>query len=274
MWTTLALISALNLTPAQAGQLQLKNDRFTYGLFGQERKDSNFLPGDLAILSFDIDGLHIQADGSARYSMGMQLYSQAKKKNVFEQEPQKMEVGYSLGGTSLPTMAITHIFQGMEPGEYTMKVIIADLQGGKATKTLERKFTVKKMEFGIVNPGFVYNQGGGGIAPPLAVPGQNLMLHFTAVGFTEAGPKNLPKVSVKAEIQDEAGKPVLKKPIEGTANGYESDESKKNKFIPFSVPIQVNRTGKYKIVLSATDEHSHKKVTFPPLDLKVVDINK
>ncbi len=275
MWTTLALMSALSITPAQAGQLQLKNPRFTYGMFGQERKDSNYLPIDVVWLAFDIEGLQVKDDGSGRYSMAMKLYSNKKGKYIYEQDPpQELAFTNSLGGARQPVVAVTNVLPGMEPGEYTIRVDVSDLMT-KASQKLERKFTVKPLEFGIVNPGLVCIQNGSTtLTPPLAVPGQNLMLHFTAVGFSEAGNDNLPKVSVKAEIQDESGNPVLKKPITGTATKYENDDFRKNKFLPFHVPIQVNRSGKFKIVLSATDEHAHKTVTFPPLDLTVVEVAK
>lgn len=276
MWTTLALMSALSITPAQAGQLQLKNPRFTYGMFGEERKDSNYLPIDVVWLAFDIEGLQVKPDGSARYSMAMKLKNNKKGTYAFEQvTPEEREVMNSLGGTRQPVQVLAHVLPGMEAGDYTIEVDVKDVLA-KTSQKLERKFTVKAPEFGIINPGFVYNVNNPNpvFAPPVAVPGQNLLLHFSTVGSTEAGDKNLPKVTVKAEIQDESGNTVLKKPITGTATNYENDEAKKNKFIPFQVPIQVNRGGTYKILLSATDEHARKTVTFPPLTLKVIEANK
>jgi hypothetical protein len=275
MWTTLALLSALNIAPAQAGKLELKNPRFTYGMLGQERKDSSFLPIDLVWLAFEIEGLQVKEDGSGRYSMAMKLKNNKKNKYVFEQNPQELAFTNSLGGTSQPVQVLTHVIAGMEPGDYTIEVEVKDLLANTAQK-VERVFTVKPLEFGIINPGLTVNVNNPNpvFAPPVAVPGQNLKLHFSTVGASEAGDKGLPKVSVKAEIQDEAGNTVVKKPITGTATSYENEESKRNKFIPFEVPIQVNRSGTFKIVVSATDEHAHKTVTLPPLTLKVVDVSK
>ncbi|HTU91340.1 MAG TPA: hypothetical protein VMF69_14765 [Gemmataceae bacterium] len=277
MWTTLALMSALSCAPAQTGQLELKNPRFTYGLLGQERKDSNFLPGDMVVLSFDIEGLKVKPDGNVRYSMALKLFSHKKNKNVFERDAQEFIQSASLGGSHLPGFVMHALQPDTEPGDYTMRVDIKDVQGNTAQK-LERKFTLKPLTFAIVNPGFVYlfmedNQAGTSpkFAPPLAVPGQNLMLHFSTVGFAEAGEKNQPKVSVKAVIQDEAGKPVLEKPITGKVTEY-PEEYRKLKFLPFQVPIQVNRSGKYKVLLTATDEISGKTTTFTPLDLTVLDV--
>ncbi len=275
MWTTVALLSALSCTPAQTGQLELNNARFTYGAFGQARKESTFLVGDLVLLSFDIEGLKVKDDGFAQYSVGWKLFNHKKNKDVFEREPAELTVINTLGGTRQPVFIVPPPEIYREPGDYTIKVEVTDSLT-KATKKLERKFTVKSDEFGIVNPGLVYNVNPGvatpQFAPPVAVPGQNLMLHFTAVGFAEAGDKNAPKVSVQAEILDESGKPVLKKPIRGKAERYETEDSKKLKFLPFQVPIQVNRSGKFKIVISAKDENSGKTASLPPLDLTVIEV--
>ena len=280
MWTTLALLSALSGAPGQGGQLELKNPRFTYGFLGQERKDSTFLPGDMVVLSFDIEGLKTKEDGTARYSMGTKLFSHKKNKYVFEKDPQEMAVVNSLGGSRQPIYAWTNIPTDMEPGDYTLRVDIRDILGKSAEVKVERKYTVRKLEFGIVRPGFIYldlneNQIGTApyFAPPLAVPGQNLMLHFTTVGFAEAGEKNEPKVSVEVEIQDESGKPVVQKPKSGKTTAYPDDNARKLKVLPWQIPVQINRSGKFKIVISAKDENSSgKSVTFPPLDLTVVEV--
>lgn len=280
MWTTLALLSALSYAPAQGGQLEVKNPRFTYGMLGQERKDSTFLPGDMVVLSFEIEGLKIKDDGSAQYSMALKLFNHKKNKYIFEKDPQALEVVNTLGGTHQSAFALTNVFSDMEPGDYTIRVDVKDVLGNTTAKPLERKFTVKKLEFGIVRPGFVYldfneNQGGGQpiLAPPLGVPGQSLMLHFTTVGFTEAGEKNEPKVSVEVVVQDESGKPVLAKPISGKGTSYPDEQARKLKILPFHVPVHINRTGKFKIVISAKDENNAgKTTTFPPLDLTVVEV--
>ena len=36
MWTTLALLGTLTLAPAQAGEPEFKNARFTYGILGPD----------------------------------------------------------------------------------------------------------------------------------------------------------------------------------------------------------------------------------------------
>jgi len=66
---------------------------------------------------------------------------------------------------------------------------------------------------------------------------------------------------------------VLPKPIPGKAVSYPDENARKLKILPFQVPIQLNRSGKFKIVIRAKDENnSGKSVTFPPLDLTVVEV--
>ena len=90
MWATLAIASALSLAPAQAGKLEIKNDRITYGILGQERKETKLLAGDVFIVTFDIEGLQVKDDGRVRYSMGMELLNNKTGKAEFTKEPQEL----------------------------------------------------------------------------------------------------------------------------------------------------------------------------------------
>lgn len=277
MWTTLALMSALNVAPAQAEQLELKNARFTYGMLGQERKDNSFLPGDMAALAFDIDGLKVADDGQVRYSMKFTLTD--KKGDVkYGRDPKEMVAVNTLGGGRLPAIARGEIGPDTQPGDYTMTVVVTDLAvKGKKPAELKQPFKVKPIQLGIIRTGFVYSDlsetGGGGpqLAPPLGVPGQNLMLHFAAVGFEVKGDKQQPNLAVKMEIQDDKGNPVLKKPFTGTVQNV-GDAEKKLRFVPLHFPIQLNRAGKYKIVLTLTDKNASDKTVTQSLDLRVVDL--
>jgi hypothetical protein len=275
MWASMALLAALNLAPAQDSQLELKNGRITYGILGQERKDTAFLPGDMVVVTFDIEGLTMAPDGRVRYSTGMELTDKGGK-SVFKKDPQEVQTVNTLGGTRLPAFALTEIGTDTSPGKYTMTVLVTDV-ASKKSKDLKVEFEVKASQLGIVRPGFIYNdlsEAGRGrpqIAPPVAVPGQNLVLNFAVVGFELKGDKNDPNVAVSMEIQDETGKAVLSKRFTGTATNLD-EEFKKLRVIPFQFPMQMNRSGKFKILLTATDKHTGKSAN-QTLDLKVVEVN-
>jgi hypothetical protein len=276
MWTTLALMSALNWAPAQTEQLETKNVRFTYGMLGQERKDSSYLPGDMVVLAFDVEGLKVASDGQVRYSLGLTLTN--KKGEVkFGRDPQEMVTVNTLGGSRLPVFARGEIGHDTPPGEYTMTVIVTDMATKeKKSVKLTRPFEVKRTQLGIIRTGFVYNdmsEAGGGrpqLAPPLAVPGQNLVLHFAAVGFELKGDKQQPNLAVKMEVKDDKGNSILK-PFMGTVSDI-SESEKKLHFAPLYFPIQLNRSGKYKIVLTLTDKNANDKTATQTLDLKVVEL--
>jgi len=273
-------MSALNWTPAQAGQLELKNVRVTYGILGQERKDSTYLPGDMVVVTFDIEGLTVAADGTVKYSTGMVLTDKLDKK-LFEKDPQELLTANTLGGSRVPAFALTRIGTDQAAGQYTMTVTVSDVAAkDKPTVKLVHKFDIKPLQFGIVRPSFKYldmREGGGGgeplDAPPLAVPGQSLLLDFAVVGFELKGDMQQPDLSVKMEILDETGQPVLKKPFTGVSKNLDPT-LKKFKVNPMQFPMQINRSGKFKIVLTATDNNTPaKKTVTQTLDLKVVEVN-
>lgn len=276
MWTTLALMSALSWTPAaDGGQLEVKNARFTAGIFGQDRKSNEFLPGDMVVLSFDIEGLKTTDNGTAEYSIGWSLIDK-KGKAVVEKAPQQMSVTCTQGGSRLPTFLLSEILPDTEPGEYTMKLTVEDTRA-KAKAGLERKFVVKPLAFGIIRPGLIYislkeEQAGAAplFAPPLAVPGQSLMVNFSVTGYRTQGDKEKVNLGVEMKILDESGQPVLKKPFSGEATTLD-DDLKKLGYIPFQLPIQLTRGGNYKVVVTATDKIARKTETLT-LDLKVIEI--
>jgi hypothetical protein len=280
MWATLTLATALSLTPSQSGQLELKNARATYGILGPERKDNKVLPGDTYVVSFDIDNLTMKEDGLIRYSMGMELTREGKDRPEYKSEPQEKETINTLGGSRLPSFARAEIGLDTKPGNYTLKVTVID-PATKTTKTLTSDFTVVPVKFGFAQVGFFYTLGDSQNrippqpAPPLAVPGQTLILNFALVGFgLEKAPKEAkrkqPNFALEATITDDSGKPVLPKPFTVTV-AQPLEDPRYEQFMPFNIPIQANRPGKFKIHLKATDKVNSKTVELP-LDLAVTEV--
>jgi hypothetical protein len=270
MWATLALTTALNLAPAQAGALDLKNVRVTYGVLGQDRKDvKEVLPGDIYNVAFDIEGLRVGDDGKVLYRMGMELTKAGKKEPEFRQEPRDLEADNTLGGTRVPAFARTTVGLDTPPGEYTFKVSVTD-RATKQTKELSRTFTVIPPRLGLVQVSlFSYNDGRGTAmpAPPLGVPGQAILLHFAVVGFALDKDKMQPNVVTEVRVLDEAGKPVVAKPPTGTTTEVPAQFKK---ILPMDFPVQLNRSGKFKLEIKVTDKLTNKTAQ-ETLDLTVIE---
>ena len=265
MWATLALASALT-APAQesGGGLKLSNERITYGILGQERKSDKFMPGDVFFVSFDIEGLKARPDGRIQYGIGVELLNRDGKRQ-FKDDPHELEGVNALGGGHHPAFALAEIGTDTEPGEYTLKVTVAD-RAGKSEQSFSRKFEVVPATLGFVRTHFTYDPTQSLPAPPLAVPGQNLCLNFAVVGFGRDAKKES-DLAVELQVTDEAGKPVLAKPFMGEAKGPPS-KPEFVKIIPMQFFLQLNRAGKFKVVLKATDKSSGKSVE-QTLDLLV-----
>jgi len=262
MWTAVALTTVLTLPPAQS--LELKNVRTTYGIMGETRKGpTKLLPGDVLVVAFDIDGLKVKEDGRVQYSMGMQLTKKGKEKPEFNREPQDLEGENSLGGTTLPAFALSVIGTDSAPGEYTLKVTVKDRQG-KTEKVLNQDFEVLPSKLGFVQTRLT--TGNGDPVPPVAVPGQRIFVHCALVGF-KLDKGNLPNITFEMVILDEAGKPTVPKSFKGDIKSDVKATPGMMTFVPR--PLDLNRPGKYKIVITATDNLA-KTTTEQTLNLTVL----
>lgn len=262
--TLLVTFAALS-APAQPGTLAVKNARLVYGMFGQERKEAKVLLGDIFYLAYDIEGLSAKADGEVQYSIGMELTNKAGQ-SIFKQAPKEQKAVNSLGGNRLPAFAFLEIGTDTPPGDYTVTLSVTDVPT-KKTETLKYPFEIQSGKFGFVQVGLT--QPGFRPMPPMAVPGQELWVHFAVTGFDLAGEatKKQPNVSIALDVIDQAtGKGVLAKSVTGEIKEVEENFKK---FIPWSHPIFANRTGKYKVKVAATDNHS-KKTANLELDFEVL----
>jgi hypothetical protein len=275
MWATLALTTALNLAPAQGG-LELTNKRLTYGILGQERKEASVLPGDILWLAFDIEGMQVKDPGKddrILYSMSTML-TDSKGNEMYKKEAQNLEVFNTLGGSHIPAYANVNVGADTMPGKYTFAVTVTD-RNAKASKTLTQEFEVLPPRLGLVRLGFHYPyvQANNDLAPapPQAAVGQPYLLDFTIVGWElDAKTKN-PDVLAEVQIYDEADKPTMSQPIPGGVQKVEDPKLKEYRIIPMQFPLNLNRAGKFRIAITATDRVTNKKVT-GSLNLTVVEI--
>lgn len=265
MWAALALTTAaLSLAPAQGNALKLNNVRTTYGVLGPERKDSKVLPGDVLVVAFDIDGLKVEDDGRVKYAMGTELTRKGAAKPEFKQDPQDLVAVNTLGGSTLPVNAYAIIGTDTKPGQYTFKVTIKD-RGANTTTTLTKDFEVVDKALGFVrvrltNLSFEP-------APPIAVPGQRLLLNCSLIGFQTDKQTKLPHVTFEMQVYDAAGKATLAKPFKGDIKTEVKETPDMMTFLPIN--LELNRAGKFKVTIKATCNIT-KKTTEQSIDLNVI----
>jgi len=272
MMTTLALLTALHAAPAQPGAFALKNPRASYGLFGQTRKDSKLLPGDLLIVAYDLQNLKVKEDGSAQYSLGIEVNSKAGK-SIYKLEPTRYQAELSLGGTSRPAISFYETPGDLAPGEYVFTVTATDLNAGASTR-LDYPFEVTPPKFGLIQTALTMQNSLVPVPPTLPV-GNAIQVNTVAVGFvlgpkTETDPKKQqPHIVLEMNVYDETGKPTLPKPKVGGVTEVREEQFKKA--IPFYFGLELNRPGKFKIVIKATDHHADKVVAEQTLEVVVYE---
>lgn len=269
MWATLALTAALSMTPGQPGTLKLTNTRATHGYLGPTRADDNLLPGEVYFVHFDIEGLAADEQGNGKYSLSLALIDKTGKA-LYELGPFEKPFVNSLGGTRTPAYANVVIGTDTTPGDYTLKLTITD-PATKKSEVLERKYKVLKLDFGLVNLHMMdiradpRNQPSGA---PIRVVGDAVVVNAAIVGFArDKNKQNQPNLGLEITVLDEKNKPTLAKSF---TDQVVKDVPEQWSAVPISLPLALNRAGKYTIKLQATDRIT-KKTAEATLPVTVVE---
>jgi len=268
MLTALALATALAGTPAQPGELKLTNMRLTVGELGPPRDSSKLLPGDVLFIAYDIDGLTIDSEGIARYTMSMEVNDDTAKKLIFKQDPRTLEDFVPLRGNRMPARAFITVGLDQPPGNYSCKITVTDSKT-KATGTLSAKFEVAKKEFGVVAVYTSYDGRGELSAPTTGQVGQTIYLQFSIASFERSPKTKQPDVEILFQVYDEKGDPLLvdsankpnpRKHIQDDKSAQMVKETDGAFALQF--PIFMNRPGKFVVEIKAKDRVSMKESTY------------
>lgn len=269
MWMTCALLTALSLSPAQAGGLQLTNVRATSGLLGPPRPDNKVLPGDLFLVAFDIDGLTVDDQGKVEYSLEVE-FKNAEGKVQLQNKADKIEAYLPLGGTRLPAEAHAEVGTSTPAGKYSINVTVVDLKAKAAEKkAFSKEFEVVPPTFGIVRTQLTY-EGTGVPAPAGGVVGQVLAFNCLVMGFKRDDGTKQPNLSVEIKIVDQSGAPTTKKPMAQTFNNVPGAAN----YLDLHLPLELNRTGKFTMEVKITDLAAGNKTTALQIPIAVQDAPK
>ena len=256
MFTALTLAAALAIGQDAAG-LQLTNVRTTIGELGPTRKDAKSLPGDLLFIGYEIDGLTIEPDGTAKYSMAMEVADTAGKL-IFKQDPRELIDFIPLRGNKLPARAFITVGLDQPPGTYTCKITVTDPKT-KATNSLTVKFEVLKPDFGIVAVYTSYDERGTISAPTMGVVGQTIFTQFSVATFQRDAKTKQPNVEFLFEVLDDKGTATLGQPKKHI---QDSGVNEKDGAFGMRFPLFMSRVGKFTVRITASDKISGKKSTY------------
>jgi len=228
------------------------------------------LAGDFYFVHFDIDGLTTDETGNGKYNFSLTI-TDAKGKLVHELGPLEKPFANSLGGTRTPAYANVIIGTDSPPGDYTMKLTVSD-PATKKSESLERKYRVLPRGFGLVNLHIMdvrVDPRAQASGAPVRVVGDTIVYNCAVVGFERDKNKmNQPNIALELTVLDDKNQSTLKTPftdhvVKDVPEGWSA--------VPISLPLALNRPGKFTIKLVATDRIT-KKTAEATLPVQVVDV--
>lgn len=265
MLTALAMAAVL-VAPSQPAELKLVNVRTTAGELGPVREASKLLPGDIMFIAFDIDGLTIDAEGVAQYSMLMEVTNAAGVRVLppptEKLEPRALSEFVPLRGNKIPARAYVTAGLDQPAGAYNCKIVVADLKT-KASGTLNMKFEIAKKDFGIVAVYTSHDPKGELSAPTTGVVGQTVYIQFSVATFDRDPKTKQPDVELEFQLYDEKGTATLPTPRKHIQDVKSAQQIKEDAgAFSLQFPLFMNRPGKFVVEMKATDRVSKKTSTY------------
>lgn len=266
MLTALAMAAVLGGTPAQPAELKLTSVRTTAGELGPVREVSKLLPGDIMFIAFDIEGLTIDAEGVAQYSMMMEVTNAAGARVLpppsEKLEPRALSEFVPLRGNKIPARAYVTAGLDQPAGMYNCKIVVADLKT-KASGTLNMKFEIAKKDFGIVAVYTSHDPKGELSAPTTGLVGQTVYIQFSVATFERDPKTKQPDVELEFQLYDEKGTATLPTPRKHIQDVKSAQQVKEDAgAFSLQFPLFMNRPGKFTVEMKATDRVSKKTSTY------------
>lgn len=277
MMATIALAVLAGVPAQPAGELKLTNVRATVGELGPAREVTKILPGDVLFIAYDIEGITIDGEGVARYTMAMEVVNAAGARilpppSEPKVEPRELTEFLPLRGNKMPARAFVTIGLDQPAGTYTCKVAVTDTKT-KATANVSVNFEVVKKDFGVVAVYTTYDQRGELSAPTSGQVGQTIYVQFSVASFERDPKTKQPDVEVVCQLLDDKGAPLLVTPRRHIQDAKAPQPVKDaDGAFALQFPVFMNRTGKFVVEITATDRVS-KKVSTYKLPVSVAPAN-
>lgn len=261
----LSLAAALGLSFPD-GDLEIANPRATFGYLGAVRPKAPRLPGDQVFFCFEVRNLKLEDGVKAQFSMLVEVFN-PKGEKIYYKGPVKHVAHLSFGGMSVPCQAQLDIPLGSEAGEYTLKITIHDRLADKTT-VFTGKGEVTAPDFGLVRIGTFCDPAGHLPCAAVGVVGEQVYLHYSAVGFGRDKATKQPNLDLSLTVLDDKGKPATTKPMTGKVDKGVPEDAP---FVPLLFPLTLDRAGGFTLEVTARDNVLGKTSTFR-LPIRVLSV--
>jgi hypothetical protein len=243
----LLVVGQLSSVKAQGvNALTVSATRATICPLGPTRPDTNYLPGDIVHVTFNVSGLKLDNDGRYRVAARLVVEDAAGKAVATEDYgTTPARLGALAGGKT--RFAFRYLVLPNAPaGAYKAKLQLTDALANQ-TATIEQSFKVIAPTFGLIR--FTAGRGPFGQAetPCTGAVGEVLFMGALAVGLSK-GKEGQGNVEVRLEVQDAQGKP-LGKPQVTELNTVNTNEPL---LLKFELPL--DQGGKYQVVWRVIDK--------------------
>jgi hypothetical protein len=241
--------------PAWAG-LELRDVRVTEGSAGPVRTEPlTAYPHDELTFRFTARGVKTTA-GKASLDITLRLL---RGTTELHKHTQPLTGLLALGGEQLAGQVELKLAGDIAPGEYTVNVSVTD-KLDEHTVHFERPLTVKKASFALLYPRFSVDPKGDYPTTLAGHPGQALYLRTKCIGFDNLNKKV--DVQFQLQLYDANGNELLAEPLTAQALSEDGENASKIDVLTFRGQLLLNRPGKFKLALTATDRQGRQSTTW------------
>ncbi|HQR42357.1 MAG TPA: hypothetical protein PLX97_06725 [Gemmatales bacterium] len=236
----------LTLVPQSENKLTISKVRPTLVGLGPTRPDTDFQPGDVMHVTFDVAGFMLDTEGRYRYSAKVDVENSAGKL-VFSEDYGSSPARLALLGNGKTRFAFHLPIPADQPsGNYKVRLTLTDTIG-KKTGVLEQPYRVLSPRFGLVRLQTLPSSCIGTVGEVFNVGMQAINLAKNSEG--------LGHLELTLEVKDSNGK-VLGKP---QVNSFKDVSVNEPLLLRFELPL--DQAGKFQLVFKGVDKVNGRSAT-------------
>lgn len=256
MIRSLTILTFLAAASHLHADIAIRDFRATYGSNGPERPLPVCYLGETIHFRYVIDDMAVDDKGRLNGEIVVRLLNQ-QGQPVHSPAPSPLKGIRPLGGKEATGTATVAFLSNYQPGEYIFELEIRDLITKRSAK-VDRKLTVKKPDFAILNLEFFLDPNRTTRAARTFVTGQLMAFLFEVEGHDLSAKK----VDMTMTIQtlDEKGTELMLTPLQAPLKIDDPARVAKAQVLTFNGSLNLNRVGQFKLRIDVQDHVNNKKI--------------